>query len=97
MAGLVPAIHDLQTHRMRGGWVYILTNKPNGILYTGVARDLARWVWQHREASVAGFTQRDGLKRLVGCEYRDHHWRDSAGENHQTLAASLEGSLDPRR
>jgi predicted GIY-YIG superfamily endonuclease len=24
--------------QMRGGWVYIMTNRPNGILYTGVTR-----------------------------------------------------------
>ena len=35
MAGLVPAIHVLQTIRMAGGYVYILTNRPNGILYVG--------------------------------------------------------------
>jgi hypothetical protein len=32
MAGLVPAIHVLQNIRMAGGYVYILTNRPNGIL-----------------------------------------------------------------
>ena len=32
MAGLVPAIHVLQYLRMAGGYVYILTNRPNGIL-----------------------------------------------------------------
>ena len=56
---------------MRGGWVYILTNKPNGILYTGVARDLPRRIWQHREGLSPGFTRRYGLKCLVWCEYDD--------------------------
>ena len=32
---------------MQGGWVYILTNRPNGILYTGVTRDL-RGAWKVR-------------------------------------------------
>src|SRR3989442_512890 len=32
----VPAIHVLQHPPMRAGYVYIMTNKPNGILYTGV-------------------------------------------------------------
>jgi putative endonuclease len=62
MAGLVPAIHDLQTGPMRGGWVYIVTNRPNGILYTGVTRNIARRAWVHREGIVAGFTRRYGLK-----------------------------------
>jgi putative endonuclease len=40
MAGLVPAIHVLQYLRMAGGYVYFMTNKPNGILYVGVTNDL---------------------------------------------------------
>jgi hypothetical protein len=36
MAGLVPAIHDLHNLKMRMGYVYFLTNHPNGILYVGV-------------------------------------------------------------
>jgi putative endonuclease len=71
MAGLVPAIHELQSGPMRGGWVYILTDRPNGILYTGVTRDIARRAWQHREGVAAGFTRLYGIKRLVWCEYHD--------------------------
>ena len=71
MAGLVPAIHELQTPKMHGGWVYILTNKPNGVLYTGVTREIARRAWQHREARISGFTQRYGVKRLVWCEHHE--------------------------
>jgi predicted GIY-YIG superfamily endonuclease len=56
---------------MRGGRVCILTNRRNGILYIGVARDLARRVCQHREGLGGTFTRRYGLKRLVWCEYHD--------------------------
>ncbi len=56
---------------MRGGWVYILTNKQNGVLYTRVARDLARRVWQHREGLGSVFARRYGLNRLVWCEHHD--------------------------
>jgi putative endonuclease len=56
---------------MNGGSIYILTNKPNGILYVGVTSDLPRRVYQHREGSVAGFTKRYGLKRLVYFEMFD--------------------------
>lgn len=27
---------------MSGGWVYIMTNRPNGTLYVGVTSDLVR-------------------------------------------------------
>ena len=54
---------------MSGGWVYIMTNRPNGTLYTGVTGDIARRAWEHREGLVKGFTQRYGLKRLVYMEF----------------------------
>ncbi len=50
---------------MSGGWVYIMTNRANGTLYTGVTADISRRVWEHREGLVKGFTRRYGLKRLV--------------------------------
>ncbi len=56
---------------MQGGWVYIMTNRPNGVLYTGVTSDLARRVYEHREGVVEGFTRRYGLKRLVWMEPHD--------------------------
>ena len=76
MAGLVPAIHGrigevpkLGHFRvMKGAWVYMMTNRPNGTIYTGVTTDLARRVWEHREGLVQGFTKRYGLKRLVYAE-----------------------------
>ena len=50
---------------MAGGWVYILTNRPNGTLYVGVTSELPKRVWEHRTGAVAGFTKKYGLKRLV--------------------------------
>jgi putative endonuclease len=48
--------------------VYIMTNLPNGTLYTGVTTDLAHRAYEHREGLVEGFTRRYGLKRLVYAE-----------------------------
>ncbi len=78
MAGLVPAIHEgvaassAMAHfsQMNEAWVYIVTNRPNGILYTGVTSSLARRAWEHREGIVPGFTKRYGLKQLV---FVEHH------------------------
>jgi putative endonuclease len=50
------------------GWVYIVTNKPNGARYVGVTSDIAKRAWEHREGVVEGFTKRYGLKRLVYVE-----------------------------
>jgi putative endonuclease len=71
MAGLVPAIHVLQNFHMAGGWIYILTDRPNGILYVGVTNDLVRRIYEHRSEFVEGFTKRYGLKRLVYFEQFD--------------------------
>jgi hypothetical protein len=54
-----------------GGWVYIMTNRPNGVLYIGITSDLARRAWEHREGVADGFTKRYGLKRLVFAEPHD--------------------------
>ncbi len=56
---------------MSGGWIYIITNKPNGTLYVGVTNDLPRRIQQHRDGSVEGFSKRYGLKRLVYVENHD--------------------------
>ena len=83
---------------MRGGWVYIMTNEPDGTLYTGVTSNIARRAFEHREGLIDGFTRRYGLKRLVLTEfYEDIARRDSAREQHQALAARLEGAPHPRR
>jgi len=54
-----------------GAWVYIMTNRPNGILYVGDTTDLARRAWEHRNGAVDGFTKKYGLKRLVYAERHD--------------------------
>jgi putative endonuclease len=72
MAGLVPAIHVLCDRRMKNGYVYFLTNRPNGILYVGVTSNLIQRVYQHRTGAAAGFTKRYGLKRLVYFEVFDN-------------------------
>jgi putative endonuclease len=54
----------------KGGWVYIMTNHPNGTLYIGVTNDLARRVEEHRDGVASRFTRRYYLKRLV---YAEHH------------------------
>ena len=56
---------------MRGGWVYMVTNRPNGTPYTGVTADIARRACEHREGVVEGFTRRYGLKRLVWMKFQE--------------------------
>ncbi len=56
---------------MRGGWVYIMTNKPFGTLYIGVTSNLAARVWQHRTGRGSEFCRQHGLKMLVYAERHD--------------------------
>jgi putative endonuclease len=56
---------------MHGGWVYIVTNRPHGVLYTGVTAYIAQRAHQHREGLVEGFTKRYRLKRLVYAEWHE--------------------------
>ena len=51
--------------------VYIMANERNGTLYTGVASNLPKRAWEHREGEVPGFTKRYGCKLLVGYELHD--------------------------
>jgi putative endonuclease len=51
-----------------GAWIYIMTNRPHGVLYVGVTTNLARRAWEHREGAIEGFTKRYGLHRLVYVE-----------------------------
>jgi putative endonuclease len=52
-------------------YVYILTNRRNTVLYTGVTNDLLRRVHEHRAKAVAGFTARYNLDKLVYFEATD--------------------------
>ena len=51
--------------------VYMLANKPNGTLYTGVTANLVQRVWQHRNHWVEGFTERYQIHRLVWYEVHE--------------------------
>jgi predicted GIY-YIG superfamily endonuclease len=53
---------------MRQPAVYIVTNRRNGTLYTGVTSNLPQRAWHHRAGAVPGFTARYGCKTLVWYE-----------------------------
>ena len=45
--------------------VYIMTNKYNTTLYTGVTSDLPKRVWEHKNKAVKGFTYQYNINKLV--------------------------------
>jgi putative endonuclease len=53
-------------------YIYILTNKSNTVLYTGVTNNLKRRIYEHKEKFVADFTKKYNLTKLVYYEtYED--------------------------
>jgi len=46
-------------------YVYIITNKVNSTLYTGVTSNLKRRIYEHREGIGGGFTKKYAIKKLV--------------------------------
>jgi putative endonuclease len=44
---------------MKGGWVYIMTNRRDGTLYTGVTSDIARRAFEHRQGLVCRASPND--------------------------------------
>ncbi len=72
--------------------VYIMANRRNGTLYTGVTSDLPGRVFQHRESVVPGFSARYGCKMLVYFECHGEMIAAIAREK-QIKAGSRAGKL----
>ena len=52
-------------------YVYILTNKRNTVLYTGITSNLVRRIWEHKNKTdrVSEFTKRYNCDVLVYYDY----------------------------
>ncbi|MCC6446936.1 MAG: GIY-YIG nuclease family protein [Armatimonadetes bacterium] len=46
-------------------YIYILTNKYNKVLYTGVTNNLIKRTYEHKTKQTPGFTSRYNLTKLV--------------------------------
>ena len=46
-------------------YIYIVTNKTNTVLYTGVASNLKKRIWEHKEKIVKGFTEKYNINKLI--------------------------------
>ena len=53
-------------------YIYIITNKINTVLYTGVTSDLKKRIWEHKEKVTEGFTKNYNINKLIFFEiYND--------------------------
>ncbi len=46
-------------------YIYIMTNKHNTVLYTGVTNDLKKRVYEHKEKLIPGFTSKYNVTKLI--------------------------------
>jgi len=46
-------------------YIYIMTNKTNTVLYTGVTSDLKKRIWERKEKIVKGFTEKYNINKLT--------------------------------
>jgi len=46
-------------------YIYILTNKNNTVLYTGVTNDLVRRCHEHKNKLIKGFTEKYNVDKLI--------------------------------
>ncbi|MDQ0251220.1 putative endonuclease [Sphingomonas kyeonggiensis] len=53
------------------GYTYIITNRKNGALYTGVTAEMSRRALEHRDGAGSKFAAKYGIYRLVYVEFHD--------------------------
>ena len=56
---------------MKQPMVYIIANKRNGTLYTGVTSDIVKRIYEHKTGIISGFTKQHDCKILVFYELHD--------------------------
>ncbi len=56
---------------MKNYYVYILSSKRNGTLYTGITSDIVKRVYEHKNGLVEGFTRKYSIHNLVWYEMHE--------------------------
>ena len=78
---------------MKQSYVYILTNRDNTVLYTGVTGSLVDRVRQHREGGGSQFTAKYNVTKLVHVECFNSI-RDAIAREKQIKAGSRQDKID---
>ena len=50
---------------MKTFYVYILANRPHGMIYIGVTNNLLRRMAEHKSGEIKGFTQKYNIHQLM--------------------------------
>lgn len=80
----------------KGGYTYILTDRPFGVLYTGVTADMAERLTAHREGRGSKFARRWRCNRLVLIEPHATIEEAIAREKAEELEPGKEAAVDRR-
>jgi putative endonuclease len=73
--------------------IYIMTNKGNKVLYTGVTSNVFKRVAEHKDKTVSGFTSKYNITRLVYYEEFNTMDEDIAREK-QIKGGSRQKKID---
>ena len=74
-------------------YIYVMTNKLNSILYTGVTIDLEKRTYEHKLKLIEGFTKKYNVDKLVYYEVFDDINNAIAREK-QIKAGSRQKKID---
>ena len=61
----VPVVRNRRNPMNKQYYVYIMTNKNNTVLYTGITGNLMKRVYEHKHGITEGFTRKYNIKKLV--------------------------------
>ena|ERR1700761_9012723 len=74
-------------------YVYLLTNKGNTVIYTGITNDITSRVWDHKQGTNDGFTKKYACKKLV--YYEEYQWvQDAIAREKQLKAGPRKNKVD---
>lgn len=74
-------------------YVYIMTNKLNSVLYTGITSDLEKRAYEHKSKLIEGFTKKYNVDKLVYYEVFDDI-KDAIAREKQIKAGTRQKKMD---
>ena len=77
----------------QGYYVYMMANRTNNVIYTGVTNDLVKRVYEHKNGLAKGFTERYKVDKLVYFEQFSRAY-DAIAREKQIKGGSRRKKLD---
>ncbi len=76
----------------RKGYVYLMSNKWNSVICTGITSNLTKRVYEHKQKKIAGFTKQYNATKLVYYELFDSV-QDAIARDKQIKAGSRKAKM----